>query len=106
MLAAGTMLLSGLFIVRDAVLSSRRGGAPEPFFKTVLPLRLIIVVALVALYITLMPWLGFMAASAGFLYVAFVYLWGRGLVFILTPPNNLGPSTTVWKIMYCRNYRP
>ncbi len=80
MLAAGTMLLSGLFIVRDAVLSSRRASAPEPFFKTVLPLRLIIVVALVALYIALMPWLGFMAASAGFLYVAFVYLWGRGLV--------------------------
>ncbi len=80
MLAAGTMLLSGLFIVRDAVLSARRTEAPASFFKTVLPLRLIIVVALVALYIALMPWLGFMAASAGFLYVAFVYLWGRGLV--------------------------
>lgn len=81
MLAAATMLVSGVFIVRDALTSASSGPQSKGFFADVVPPRLIIIIALVALYIALMPWLGFMAASAGFLFAAFVYLWRKGWIF-------------------------
>lgn len=81
MLAAATMLVSGLFIVRDALSSPRSGPQSKEFFANVVPPRLIIIIALVALYITMMPWLGFMATSAGFLFASFVYLWRKGWIF-------------------------
>lgn len=101
MLAAATMLLSGLFIVRDAVISARRGAPPKGFFETVLSLRLIIVVGLVALYIALMPWLGFMVSSASFLYVAFVYLWGRGwIISALLTAGTLASIYFIFRIVF------
>ncbi len=83
MLAAATMLVSGLFIVRDAVKSSKSDAPSKPFLATVAPLRLVVIIVLVALYVALMPWLGFMASSAGFLFVSFLYLWRKGVVLSL-----------------------
>lgn len=80
MLAAGTMLAAGLFIVRDALV---RAGASErsgKFFEMVVTPRLVGMIALVGLYVAVMPWLGFMAASAAFLFVAFAFLWRRSLI--------------------------
>lgn len=80
MLAAATMLASGLFIVRDAVIAARKAQHSDGFFATVAPLRLVTMVALVGLYIALMPWLGFMLASGAFLFASFLYLWRKGLI--------------------------
>jgi putative tricarboxylic transport membrane protein len=84
MLAAGTMLVSGLFILRDVI--SNAGGTSdeknqsEGFFRTVLPVRLIVMISLVGLYIASMPWLGFILASGVFLFTAFVYLWRKNVI--------------------------
>lgn len=84
MLAAGTMLVSGLSILRD-VFSNARGSAgnkkkSEGFFQAVLPVRLFVMISLVGLYIAMMPWLGFILASGAFLFTSFVYLWRKNIV--------------------------
>lgn len=80
MLAAATMLASGLFIIRDAANAAGKSRRSGEFFATVAPLRLVAMVALVGLYIALMPWLGFMLASGAFLFASFLYLWRRGVI--------------------------
>ena len=88
MLAAGTMLVSGLFIMRDVV--SNTGNAStdkcqsEGFFKAILPPRLIIMISFVGLYITTMPWLGFIVTTGVFLFGSFVYLWRKNILISAT----------------------
>jgi len=85
MLAAGTMLVSALFIVRDSFKKERQtnpSSAPPArtvtdFFRTVLPPRLLLTIAFVAIYIAAMPTLGFLVSSALFLLASFAYLWRR-----------------------------
>ncbi len=48
------------------------------FFTDVMPLRLVVVVALIAAYVAAMPWLGFIVASGGFLLLMLLYLWRQG----------------------------
>ena len=82
MLAAATMLISALFIVGD-VLKARAaktdGGASvfSQFVRDVTPLRFIIMLGIVFLYLFSMPWLGFVVSSGLFLLVSFVYLWRK-----------------------------
>lgn len=82
MAAAATMILSGLFIVVD-VLKRRAGGRASlvETLKFLFPLRLVILMVLIALYAAAIPWLGFMAASAGFLFLAIASLWRGKIVW-------------------------
>jgi putative tricarboxylic transport membrane protein len=84
MLAAGTMLVSGLSILRDVFSTARdssgKKSQSEGFFQSVLPIRLIVMISLVGLYIASMPWLGFILASGVFLFSSFVYLWRKNIV--------------------------
>ncbi|MFT7210183.1 MAG: putative tricarboxylic transport membrane protein [Granulosicoccus sp.] len=83
MLAAGTMLVSSLFILRDVMSNARdisnEKSQSDDFFQTVLPLRLIVMISLVGLYIASMPWFGFIVASGVFLLASFMYLWRKSL---------------------------
>lgn len=89
MLAAATMLVAALFILRDTVSKSAAGvrkpgaNAADAFGgedgQSFLPLRLILMIGLVFLYVVVMPYIGFMLASAGFLFIAFSYLWRKNL---------------------------
>lgn len=81
MLAAGTMLLSGLCVVRD-VMSNKKHTVNHKsqsarFFQDVLPVRLVVMIGLVGVYIAGMPWLGFILASGFFLLASFIYLWRK-----------------------------
>lgn len=101
MLAAGTMLVSGLFILRDSFGSKRRTTQTPGFFTLILQPRLIIVIALVGLYIVLMPWLGFIVASGLFLFVCFQYLWRRKiLISIVLTLFSLGCIHVIFRIVF------
>lgn len=89
MLASAVMLVSALAVLRD-VLRRSREAPPEELateargrrrlrraLADVLPRRLVVVTALIALYVASMPWLGFVAGSGAFLLAAFLYLWRR-----------------------------
>lgn len=80
MLASGTMLISGLFILRDTLKKNKTTAVSGLFFEDVLPPRLIVMISLVGLYIALMQWQGFIISSSVFLFSAFMYLWRRGLM--------------------------
>ena len=79
MLASATMLVSSLVILKD-VLS--KPATPEAGFarfrQDIVPLRLVGVILLILAYVVAMPLLGFVASSAGFLFLSFWYLWRKG----------------------------
>ncbi|MEO9875562.1 MAG: tripartite tricarboxylate transporter TctB family protein [Anderseniella sp.] len=79
MLASATMLVSSLLILKD-VLS--KPAAPDAGFarfrQEIVPLRLVGVILLILAYVVAMPLLGFVASSAGFLFLSFWYLWRKG----------------------------
>lgn len=97
MLAAATMLLSCVFILCDTLRSSasaQRASEPETgpepeaesgiaFWHTIMPVRLMVMLAMVALYLYAMPWLGFVIASGLFLFASFAYLWRKSLLISL-----------------------
>jgi len=81
MLASAVMIISGVFILRDTF--RRRASAQYTFTQTaafLLSPRLILFVALLVLYAALMPWLGFILASAIFMFLAIAFLWRRSLL--------------------------
>ena len=81
MLAAGTMIVSGLAILRATFAKTSPPAAPSTplrrFFHVVAPLRFVVVVLMIVAYVAAMPSVGFIVSSAGFLFVAFAYLWRR-----------------------------
>lgn len=83
MLAAAAMVLSGLFILKDVFIGRLPALPISPSPETehkVLTVRLVTMIALVILYIAIMPFLGFMVASAGFLFLSFSYLWRKNIL--------------------------
>lgn len=101
MLAAGTMLVSGLFILRDTFRSKSHTVQRPGFFKTILQPRLIIIIALVGLYIALMPWLGFIVASGLFLFVCIQYLWRRNiLISMVLTLFSLGCIHVIFRVVF------
>ena len=85
MLAAGAMLVSALFIVRDTWCkeAGEAGSGTGPlarFIRGVTPPRFIAMLAIVTAYLAVMPWLGFVIASGLFLFVSFVFLWRKSLI--------------------------
>lgn len=85
MLAAGTMLLSAVFILRATLRAkpANMSDADQEFMRDIMPMRLVIVLVLVAVYLTAMPWLGFIVSSELFLFASIAILWGRGVWFSL-----------------------
>lgn len=83
MLATGSMLLSGLFILAGTV---RRPAEPGPgnaavrFMRAFLPLRHCVVLVLMLAYLAALPLIGFVPASGLFLFATFQYLWRRNVV--------------------------
>jgi len=83
MLAAASMLVSALFILRDTARLSAVAGDEKPFFAEICPTRLIVMTGLVLLYLVVMPWLGFVVASSAFLFASIAYLWHRNIIWSL-----------------------
>jgi len=83
MLASGIMTVSGLAILRD-VLGRRvpgEGASLSAIRAYLLPTRLLLFGLLLLLYALAIPWIGFIAASGGFLFVSILYLWRRGIIW-------------------------
>jgi len=83
MLASATMVVAAVCILwqnlRQPPEIHPDGVESRGFFNTVLPLRLVIVVLLITGYVFAMPILGFLLASAIFLFLSFSYLWRKSL---------------------------
>ncbi len=77
MLAAGTMIVSGLVILRATLKKTAVAAPVKQFIAEVSPLRFVIVVAAIVAYLVAMPSAGFVLSSLGFLFVMFAYLWRR-----------------------------
>ena len=79
------MLASTVMAASLVVLLAQRLRAPASladlrrFVDQILPLRLLVVVALIGLYVWAMPVLGFMVATGLFLLAMLLYLWRRGV---------------------------
>lgn len=78
-LASAAMIVASLLVLRRtlAAAAPERTG-PLAWLAAIVPPRLAILAAFVGLYIAAMPSLGFMAASAVFLFASFWLLWRRG----------------------------
>ncbi|MBX2881746.1 MAG: tripartite tricarboxylate transporter TctB family protein [Granulosicoccus sp.] len=88
MLASATMVISALCILWQN-LSRPDESHPDStsssgFLQTILPLRLVTVVLLITAYVIAMPLLGFLLASAVFLFLSFSYLWRKSLIASLS----------------------
>ncbi|MCZ4291958.1 tripartite tricarboxylate transporter TctB family protein [Hoeflea alexandrii] len=85
MLAAATMLVSCLFVLRDTLRAreTEQPGTAGASWSSILPLRLLVILAMVAIYLYAMPWLGFVLASGLFLFSCIAYLWRKGIVISL-----------------------
>ncbi len=77
MLAAGTMIVSGLVILRATLKKTAVAAPVKQFIDEVSPLRFVIIVAAIVAYLVAMPSAGFVLSSLGFLFVMFAYLWRR-----------------------------
>ncbi len=105
MLAAAAMLVAALFVIRDTAAKPRADRrTPETVGgqrQSVLPRRLIVVIGLVVLYVLVMPYIGFMFASAGFLFAVFSYLWRKGLlVSVILTAVTLASIYVVFRILF------
>jgi hypothetical protein len=101
MLAAGTMLISALFIVVDAVSRRNIESEPDAVAVRVLTGRLSITVVLIATYVFAMPYLGFTLSSALFLFVAFAYLWRKNMaISLLLTAGTLSAIYLVFRVLF------
>lgn len=87
MLASASMVVAATFILVQSIQRQTGKDLPtEPvqgFVQSVLPLRLLIVVALITAYVLAMPALGFLLASGAFLFLTFSYLWRKSVLVSL-----------------------
>ncbi|SOE17195.1 tripartite tricarboxylate transporter TctB family protein [Hoeflea halophila] len=103
MLAAATMLASCLFILASTLRtrSSREPGESVVFWRDVLPVRLLVILAMVALYLYAMPWLGFVIASGLFLFASFAYLWRKNaLISLALSAGSLAAVYFLFRIVF------
>ena len=106
MLAAATMLASGIFILRDTIKTkaARRDNGitvAGQFIRDVTPLRFIIMLGMVTAYLFTMPWLGFVISSGLFLLASFVYLWRKSFwVSLLLAIVSLAAVYVIFRIAF------
>ncbi len=88
MLASATMLFAAVCILFKNIKQPYNSSTDElaygahstqGFFRSILPLRLVIVVALITGYVIAMPLFGFLLSSAAFLFLSFKYLWQKSI---------------------------
>lgn len=86
MLASAAMLLSSIVILVDVfkLKQAQINGRPigwqqgiSKFHKEVVPLRLMVMLFLIAAYVIATPLFGFVISSAAFLLLSFWYLWKK-----------------------------
>jgi hypothetical protein len=94
MLASGVMIVSAMWILRDTARRTPDGGGISRFVEQITPLRQVVMLGLVALYVAVMPWLGFVVASGLFLFITIGFLWRRN--FLLT----VGISAVALGVIY------
>lgn len=79
LLASGTMVLTGVVILSDTF---RKPRNPEigitGLIEYLFPLRVVLFTLLVAIYVAVIPSIGFLAASGGLLFVTIWALWRKG----------------------------
>lgn len=104
MLATGAMVLSGLFILAATVRRPAEpgtGSAAARFMREFLPLRHCVMLALMLAYLAALPLIGFVAASALFLFAAFQFLWRRNvLLTALIAAVSLAAIYVVFRIVF------
>ena len=92
MLASATMIAAALCILIQSLRhpGEVEFGTPDPeesstkgFFQSIFPLRIVIVVIMIAGYVIAMPILGFLLSSAVYLFLSFSYLWRKSFVVSL-----------------------
>ncbi|QJF50610.1 tripartite tricarboxylate transporter TctB family protein [Roseobacter ponti] len=96
MLASGVMVFSGIAILVSAARQPGPAAQSPGFFAEVLTPRHIILTGLVLGYVLLMPVLGFIAASAVFLFCSFQFLWRKNP--LLTLALTAGTLLLIWFI--------
>ncbi len=93
MLASATMLFSAVCILFKNIAQPYNNSADETefaahstqgFFRSILPLRQLIVIALITGYVIAMPLFGFLLSSAAFLFLSFSYLWKKSIPVTLS----------------------
>lgn len=84
MLASGVMVLTGLVILAGTLRGPRASDSGVAGLITYLfPLRVVLFTVLVAIYVAVIPSVGFLTASGGLLFVAVWALWRKGPVWAL-----------------------
>jgi hypothetical protein len=101
MLAAGLMTVSSAVVLRGALRRAPAPGGIGRFLAEVTPLRLVLVLGLVALYVATLPWLGFILASALFLLASMGLLWRRRpLAVALVAAVSLALVYVVFRVLF------
>ncbi len=105
MLAAATMAVSALFILRRTA-AQRRPADPSAqgrgrFFKEIAPLRHLVMLGFIFLYVVAMPLLGFIASSGLFLFATFAYLWRKNpVVSLALTAGSLAAIYFIFRIVF------
>ena len=102
MLASGVMVLTGLAILSDTF---RKPRAPDSGFAGLIaylfPVRVVLFTFLVALYVAVIPSVGFLAASGGLLFVTIWALWHKGpLPALLISLLSIGAIYVLFRIVF------
>jgi hypothetical protein len=105
MLAAGTMLVSALFILRDTLRKSAPDDTAHPivvrFFREVTPWRLVLMVSMIIAYMLAMPRLGFTISSGLFLFFSFTLLWrSNPFISLLMTAITLAAVTGIFRVVF------
>ena len=84
MLASGVMLATGVVILSETLRkpASAETGLPA-LLPYLFPLRVVLFTALVAAFVAVIPYIGFLPASGVLLFVAIWTLWSKGPVWAL-----------------------
>jgi len=83
MIASGVMVISGLKILISVARLPKQDAESPGFLSEILTGRHIVVIGLIFGYVLLMPFIGFVASSALFLFCAFQFLWRKNPLLIL-----------------------
>lgn len=79
MLASGVLVLTGLVILVEALRSPPAADSSTKGLVTYLfPLRVVLFTLLVALYVAVIPGVGFLPASGALIFIAVWALWRKG----------------------------
>ena len=105
MLAAATMALSALFILRRSAAqrlpAEGSASGPRRFFREVTPARHRVMLGFIFLYVVAMPLLGFIISSGLFLFAAFAYLWRKhALVSLVLTAGSLAAIYAIFRVVF------